>query len=202
MRSRAAAGVLQSGGFTESYSMQGGINAWHGMVAEGVPEAGMAFFSSAVSTEEMIALSWMLEDGNLRFYTEVASLLSDDDAKKLFGDLASAEEHHKASLLKRYLEISGAGKESGFPDSVIGVELDNDVMEGGMSVTEALKWAEGKALTDVLELSMALETNAYDLYLKMERETKDDASKKVFSALADEEKQHLNRFSSLLEKSL
>ena len=178
--------------------MEGGINAWHGGVAEGPPEAGMAYFSSAVSTEELIALSWMLEDGNRRFYSDVTDLLSDKEAIKLFGELATAEEHHKSSLLNTYLEITGKQEDTDFPASVMGEKPDKDVMEGGMKVSEALKWASGKELRDILELSISLETNAYDLYIKMARESGDDKSKKVFSALAEEERYHLNRFSSLL----
>ena len=198
MRSRAAASILHDAGFKEAYNMEGGINAWHGGVAEGPPEAGMAYFSSAVSTEELIALAWMLEDGNRRFYSDVTDLLSYKEAIKLFGELATAEEHHKSSLLNTYLEITGKQEDTDFPASVIGEKPDKDVMEGGMSVSEALKWASGKDLRDILELSISLETNAYDLYIKMAREAGDDKSKKVFSTLAEEERHHLNRLSTLL----
>ena len=198
MRSRSAAGILHDAGFKEAYSMDGGINAWHGGVVEGLPEAGMAYFSSAVSTEELIALAWMLEDGNRRFYSDVSGLLSDMEAQKLFTELAVAEEHHKSSLLNTYLEITGKQEDADFPASVMGEKTDKDVMEGGMHVGEALKWASGKELRDILELSISLETNAYDLYIKMARKAGDDKSKKVFSALAEEERNHLNRFSSLL----
>jgi len=198
VRSRAAASILHDAGFKEAYNMEGGINAWHGGVAEGPPEAGMAYFSAAVSTEELIALSWMLEDGNRRFYSDVTDLLSDKEAIKLFGELATAEEHHKSSLLNTYLEITGKQEDTDFPASVIGEKPDKDVMEGGMSVSEALKWASGKDLRDILELSISLETNAYDLYIKMARKAGDDKSIKVFSTLAEEERHHLNRLSTLL----
>jgi len=75
-------------------------------------------------------------------------------------------------------------------------------MEGGMLVGEALQWAKGKRVTDILELSLSLETNAYDLYLKMERQMKDQRSAQVFNLLSGEEKQHLERLSSLLEKRI
>ena len=198
MRSRAAASILHDAGFKEAYNMEGGINAWHGRVTEGPPEAGMAYFSAAVSTEELIALSWMLEDGNRRFYSDVTDLLSDKEAIKLFGELATAEEHHKSSLLNTYLEITGKQEDTDFPASVIGEKPDKDVMEGGMSVSEALKWASGKDIRDILELSISLETNAYDLYIKLARKAGDDKSIKVFSTLAEEERNHLNRLSTLL----
>ncbi len=75
-------------------------------------------------------------------------------------------------------------------------------MEGGMLVGEALQWAKGKGVTDILELSLSLETNSYDLYLKMEHQMKDQRSARVFSLLSGEEKEHLERLSSLLEKRI
>jgi rubrerythrin len=182
--------------------MQGGINAWKGLVAEGPPEAGMAYFSSVASVEEMAALAWILEDGNKRFYAGVSQSLSDEKAKKLFTDLVSAEEHHKSSLLKLYLEKTGKEDAGDFPSSVIGDSRGKDVMEGGASVIRSLEWAEGKDLTAILELSMSLEINSYDLYLKMERQSGGEKYSDVFRVLAEEERDHLNRFSSLLQQRL
>jgi hypothetical protein len=48
--------------------MQGGINAWKGLVARGAPESGMAYFSPATKPEELIALAWLLGDGSRKFY--------------------------------------------------------------------------------------------------------------------------------------
>jgi hypothetical protein len=38
---------------------------------------------------------------------------------------------------------------------VISSERKGDVMEGGMSVRDVLKWAKGKKLIDILELSLS-----------------------------------------------
>jgi len=182
--------------------MEGGINAWKGLVAEGAPQSGMAYFSPVVKPEELIALAWFLEDGSRRFYSELASTLMDKEAKDLYQQLAKAEEHHQVSLLKLYEEFSGKAADPGFPGSVIPHGEEGDVMEGGMLVVEALQWAKGKRTIDLLELSLSLETNSYDLYLKMERQMKDLRSAQVFNLLSGEEKQHLERLSSLLEKRI
>src|SRR5512143_1107321 len=60
MRSRAAAAVLTTAGFNNVSSMTGGIKAWQGWTAAGMTEAGMSFFAAAASTEELIALAWIL----------------------------------------------------------------------------------------------------------------------------------------------
>ncbi len=182
--------------------MEGGIRAWKGLVAEGAPQSGMAYFSPVTKPEELIALAWLLEDGSRKFYSELASTLMDNEAKDLYRQLAKAEEHHMASLLKLYEGFSGKVTDPGFPGSVIPPGKEGDVMEGGMRVGEALQWAKGKRTTDILELSLSLETNSYDLYLKMERQMIDQRSAQVFNVLSGEEKQHLERLSSMLEKRI
>ena len=47
-----------------------------------------------------------------------------------------------------------------------------------------------------------MEINSYDLYLKMERSIERLDSKKVFRALADEEKMHLDKLTSLLDENV
>jgi rubrerythrin len=182
--------------------MEGGINAWKGLVAEGTPQSGMAYFSPATKPEEWMALAWILEEGSRKFYTELAATLTDKEAKELYGQLSEAEEHHKAALLRLYNETPDRTAGLEFPWGLISDGRQDDVMEGGMRVGEALRWAKGKKTTDVLELSLSLETNAYDLYLIMERRMGEKQAAQVFRVLAGEEKQHLERLSLLLEKKM
>jgi rubrerythrin len=202
VRSRAAAATLSGAGFKEVYSMEGGINAWKGLKVEGAPKSGMAYFSPATNSEELMALAWYLEEGAHTFYSEMAQMLEDREAKDLFQRLATEEENHKVSLLQLYREFSGAMSDQAFPGSVISSGGEGDVMEGGMNVHDALEWAKGKRLIDLLELSLSLETHSYDLYLKMGRQTKDQRSEQVFHVLSGEEKDHLERLSSFLEKRI
>ena len=182
--------------------MEGGINAWKGLAAVGAPESGAAYFPPAAKPEELIGLAWSLEDGSRKFYSELAATLTDKEVKDLYRQLAMAEEQHQDSLQKLYRELYIKAPDPGFPGSVIPPGKEGNVMEGGMLVDEALLWTEGKDMADILDLSLSLETNSYDLYLKMERRTKDQRSAQVFSVLSREEKQHLERLSSLLEKRI
>ena len=202
MRSRAAAAFLLNADFKEVHTLEGGMKAWHGLVAQGAPEAGMAYFSPASRTEELIALAWLLEEGSRKFYSALSSAMRDEEAAVMFSALAAAEEHHKSSLLQLYKTYSGKESDPGFPDPVLPGVPAGDVMEGGIRVSEALQWAEGRDIRDILELSISLETNSYDLYLKMERAVKDGSSAAVFRTLADEEKVHLDRLTGLFEKRL
>jgi rubrerythrin len=180
--------------------MERGMNAWKGLVAEGPPESGMPYFSAATRPEELMALAWYLEGGSHHFYSEVTEMLEDPEAKDLFKDLSTAEERHQASLFNLYKEFSGKTSDQRFPGSVMSPEGQGDVMEGGIRVSDALKWAKGKKLIDIFEFSISSETNAYDLYIKMERQMKDPRSAQVFKMLSREEKQHLEKLSTLLER--
>jgi len=182
--------------------MGGGIRAWEGGVAEGAPEAGTAYFTAAGKPEEFIALAWMLEEGSRRFYAAVPALVADEEAKKLFRDLTTAEEHHKAALFSLYKTFTGEEPGKDFPGSIIPAETTGDIMEGGMHVSEALKWVKGKNLEAIFELAMALETNSYDLYIKMRRLMKDVKARQVFDHLSKEEKKHLKLLAELFERKV
>jgi rubrerythrin len=192
--------MLLDAGFKDVFGMEGGILEWKGLVASGPPEAGMAYFSPGERPETLIALAWALEEGSRRFYAGVAEMTKDRDAVTLFQGLISSEEHHKATLFKLFQEIADNELQSKSPESLVSARSAGETMEGGMRVDEALAWIEGKDIADILDLSIAVESNAFDLYMKMERALDDRHSKRVFHALSEEERQHLNLMTSLIEK--
>lgn len=176
--------------------MQGGIRAWEGLVAEGPPESGMAYFGDASKPDELVRLAWLLEEGSRQFYLRLDAFLKDEEARQLFQSLARAEENHEKTLGELYKTFSGnSAIEGNLP-----IEKDQ-LMEGGVSVDESLVWARDKELHSILEFAISLETNAYDLYIKMGRRFEGDAGK-VFSLLVEEEKKHLGRLAALLEKKM
>jgi rubrerythrin len=162
----------------------------------------MAYFSSTIQPEELLGLAWLLEDGSRKFYAEMASLSKDKEGVALFRELSKAEEKHQVSLVNLHKELSGKPFDAEFRKNLIREEPSGERMEGGMLLREAVQWAEKKALKEILELSISLESNAYDLYLKMERKMESENAKKVFKVLSAEEKQHLEQLASLLEKNL
>lgn len=188
--------MLADAGLEHVFTMQGGIRAWEGLVASGPPESGMAYFGDAVSARDLARLAWLLEDGSRLFYVRLDDFLHDEDARKLFQDLTKAEISHELTLGGLYKSYSGGrAVEDSLPQ-----ERD-DIMEGGISVSDALVWAREKDVASILEFAIALETNAYDLYIKMARKIEGDG-RKVFELLASEEKKHLERLAALLEKKI
>jgi rubrerythrin len=181
--------------------MEGGINAWKGLRVEGPPDSGMAYFAPATRPEELIALAWYLEKGSHIFYSELSQRLTDRVAKDLFKELAVAEERHQTALSGLYQDFAGSTSATGFPESVIPSPEKGEIMEGGMRVSETLDWAKGREIKDVLDLSISLEANAYDLHLRMKARLEDPRGKEVFTVLSHEEMDHLDRLSSLLEQN-
>ncbi|MFZ5908014.1 MAG: ferritin family protein [Nitrospirota bacterium] len=182
--------------------MEGGIRAWEGLTAEGPPESGMAFFPDTAGTEELIGLAWVLEEGSRRFYAELTEVVGDGEGKAVFSGLSIAEEQHKATLMDLMREIAGEETVADIPGSIAASGEAGDIMEGGMRISQALRWIQDKPLERILELSISLEANAYDLYIKMTRRFEDEKSRKVFATLVDEEKQHLGKLASLLERKI
>jgi len=187
--------MLSGAGFKQVFTMTGGIDVWNGLRASGAPDAGMAVFSDADTAEDLLALAWVLEEGSRKFYAGVSRSLKDDGAVKLFQQLTAAEEKHKESLVRLYGEISGS------PLPVFSeLEGSEGLMEGGIPVGTGLSWAKNKGAREILQFSMAMETNAYDLYLKMIPRMTDEKSARVFKTLAEEEKGHLDKLGKLLEQ--
>jgi rubrerythrin len=186
----------------EVYSMEGGINTWKGLQAEGPPDSGMSYFAPATRPEELIALAWYLERGSHSFYSELSQGLSDRAAQDLFKGLAVAEERHQTVLSGLYRDFAGSTSATGFPESVIPPPEKGEIMEGGMRVSEALEWTKEKKIKDILDLSISLEANAYDLHLRMKARLDDPRGKEVFTVLSHEEKDHLDRLSSFLEQKI
>jgi rubrerythrin len=203
VRSRSAATFLLGAGLKNVYSMEGGIRAWKGLVAHGLPEAGMAFFSPAANAEEIVGLAWALEEGSKFFYQGISERFSNDkEAQEMFSWLVSAEKNHEKHLLQTYETLTGTQPDFEKLRTKFSDSLSGTVMEGGIPVKEALAWIEDKEVSESLELAIAMEVNAYDLYIKMSRAIEDKDAQLIFEKLSEEEQVHLGKLSGLLDKRI
>lgn len=196
MRSRAAATALQNAGFKSVYSLDGGIRAWNGETAEGLPRDDLRRFFQLTRPEEQIALAALLEEGTWRFYNGLAEHFRKHSESDVFHDLAAAETKHMAMLASLYETLTtraaGPGIFSGILDAP-----PRDTMEGGMRVSEALDWATRHTLREAIELGIAVEVQAYDRYLVLLRELSGDEGRQVSAQLARAERDHLRRLQKL-----
>ena len=174
--------------------MEGGIQTWQGLTADGPPEAGVAFFRSGTDAADMAALAWTLEENTRLFYTRLAEMRPGTDEASLFTKLMDAETHHKETLASIHRKLSNKPLER-FHDT-----QKAPVLEGGVLMEEALAWAQDKPSRKILAASIGFEANAYDRYLKMVDVSDSEDAKKVFRTIANEEKRHLTRLGELLDR--
>jgi len=200
VRSNSAAALLKRMGFEDIFSMKGGIEAWNGNVATGDYDAGLFLIEGRKTVDEFVTLAWAMEEGARIFYSRAMDLVEDTEAKDLLTTLVKAEENHKAALAKTLSRI----KEKDMTDDIIKSSSLDNIMEGGISVDKAIEWLgdQEDSLISVLELSMHLEANSLDLYMKMHNELENDEVKNVFSGLVKEEKAHLARLGNLLNEKI
>lgn len=193
--------MLEGAGFTRVASMEGGVNAWNGLVAAGPPEAGMAYFPATAAPGMLVALAWYLEAGSRAFYAGLGELTKDAQSRGLFEQLGRAEESHMGTLVGLFGELGGGADAAAFPQSVLPQHPEDAIMEGGVEVAAALAWARDRGAAELLEYSVGLETNSWDLYLRMRRAVAGADARRVFEVLAEEEKHHLELLSSRLDES-
>jgi rhodanese-related sulfurtransferase/rubrerythrin len=199
-RSKSAAALLKRMGFKDIFSMKGGIESWNGGTASGEYDAGLFLVEGNKTADEFVALAWGLEEGARTFYSKAGEMVEDPQTKELLSGLVIAEDNHKATLLRTLSAI----KETDITDDMIRKDSLGNIMEGGVSVDNAIDWLrhQDKGLISVLEMSMHLEANSLDLYMKIYNELRNDEAKKVFDALIAEEKSHLARLGDLLNEKI
>ena len=185
-------------GFNEVINLKGGISAWEGLEAAGPADMGMPFIKGVETPQEIIALAYGMEKGLGEFYQTVADMSAKSDVSNLLIRLADIEESHKEKLFDLYLTMDpDISNRQAFEDDLL-----SGVMEGGFSTEEFVE--QNKKAMDtasgVLNISMMLETQALDLYLRYSQKVKDEKSKGVLNNIADEEKAHLKSLGRLMDE--
>ena len=195
--SRAAAQLLIKAGFRDVHVLQGGMHSWLYGAATGLPGQFSAHLADAGSAQDQAVLAWQVEETTRQFYEEMADTLEDPEVSALFAELAAAESHHKATLQALWEALAGRPASPAFPETT---PAEQELMEGGTRLSEALAWAAQSSTARILDFAMALELNAYDHYLYLQRHSTDPDSQRLFEVMADEERRHLRSLGKSLEK--
>ena len=199
-RSRMAAQLLANHDFKQVYYLEGGMEAWEGLAAEGPREFHLQFVAGDETPQQIIGLCYTMEKGLKRFHEMVQAKVTDAKLKKLLGHLIKAEESH----MNRLLEVSSRWQMGRKELETYQQDLETTVMEGGVDTGEFLKKNEAflRTVTGVIDVAMMIETQALDLYLRMASESKNTTTKEVLLEIADEEKAHLNALGRVLEEHI
>lgn len=199
-RSRVAAQMLSGFGFKEVYNLAGGIKAYQGRKAAGPQELNLDLVRGDETPQEITRLACSMERALQFFYEIMMRRKRDTQLQDLFVQLAQAEIDHRQRLREVYLELEPAGQEVHICADV----APSETMEGGFNLKEFLAANENHLDTvpHVLELAMMLETQALDLYLRFADRSRQEATRTILFAVADEEKVHLAWLGRLLEEKL
>lgn len=196
-RSRIAAQMLASKGFTETYNLSGGIKAWEKKKAVGKEELGLNMFSGKESPEETLIIAYSLEAGLREFYLEMAEKIDNDTTAALFKKLATIEVKHQDRLFNEFRRLSGTTLDRDeFEKNKVAPQ-----MEGGLTTDEylALYQPDLAVPLEVISLAMAIEAQALDLYQRAADRADTEDTQKALLRIADEERAHLEQLGRLLE---
>ena len=180
--------------------MEGGIQAWEGITATGPPHQGMFLLAGVTSAGDLLRLAGDLEEGARLFYAAVRDILPDEDSKGVFQSLAVAEEGHRRQLL------AACGKF--FPGTACEKPLAGKEApvhtEGAYRLDDLTAWCRepGREAFAILELAMQVEADSLDFYLKLLAAPEYASLGNVLEPLVADEKKHLEKLGSLLEREV
>lgn len=195
--SRSAAELLVTAGFKDVHYLEGGIRAWEQGVSTGLPQHSTISLMEAESPEIQVLLAWQMEEAARIYYDSIAKSIDNSAVAALFAELSNAENHHKMTLKALWEALTGRPAGEEFPGESTAVEK---IMEGGLKLEDALRWAEKSSHADIVDYALAMELNAYDQYLYLQRNATDPNSQRLFEVMADEERHHLRSLGELLGK--
>lgn len=171
--------------------MDGGIEAWHGHVSEARVDQGVYLLEGDETPGEVFAAAYRLEQATGGFYRRVAREAGPPSVRELAQALAQGEDRHRERIRDLCRETCGEAEAS----RVLGGGPPSPVLEGGTSPED--RWerllAPGASPADVLDLAMAQEVDALDLYLRFTHRFRRPSVRNALFALAREEREHLQR---------
>lgn len=196
-RSRIAAQMLAGKGFKKVINVAGGFKAWESESAIGDQTQGMALFSGHETPQDTLITAFSLEQGLREFYLSMVDRVTNDEAKRLFKQLADIEIKHQDHIFNHYVSITDdAPSRETFEAKIV-----SDAMEGGMTSEEYARRfdPDWESPTDIVSLAMSIEAQALDMYSRAAEQTKADASREVLTRIAQEERTHLRQLGKLMD---
>ena len=190
--------MLSGKGFTKIYNLSGGIKAWEKEVAVGPEDTGLHLFSVEANAEEVIITGFGLEMGLRDFYLSMQAKVSREAAKSLFGKLAEIELNHEERLVELYKDVTG----NALTITEFTEKIAEPAMEGGLTTEDYLQLynVDQESELEILSLAMAIEAQAYDLYLRAAEKSDDEETRLVLQQIAADENSHIARLANYIDE--
>jgi len=198
VRSLAGANLLSGLGFRDVMSIQGGISAWDEAQATGPLDLGLDALVSAGTPQQALERAWGMELALEKYYSALAGTAVDAEVTALFRQLAGFEVRHRQTLTERWKRL-GPGDLSAF-EARASAFAAQGLLEGGIASAGYLGLLGDPASTaEALELAMAVEAQAMDLYLRRAAGEPDADLRRTFLLLAEAEKAHLKLLGTFVD---
>jgi sulfur-carrier protein adenylyltransferase/sulfurtransferase len=168
------------------------------LTADGPVELNMDIITGAETPTEIIRIAYGMEQSVGDFYRAVKEKIEDPGVKELLTSLAQIEERHKDYLFGLYTAVDPIPTDK----PAFEADVETAVMEGGFSADEFMS-KNAKFLTsvgNVLDLSMMLEAQALDLYMRFAQKAENSETREILHKIGEEEKIHLESLGRLRDK--
>jgi rubrerythrin len=178
------------------YNVSGGILAWDGHQIQGFPRIDVLNPEMPIDVQMMTAMN--LEKGAYRFYLNMLDRFAETPIAGTIKLLSKAETAHARSVY----DIWSQTQTDPEPFETLFERLDGDILEGGDTLKDMLARfdsLEGDSCINFVEIAIAVEYAAFDLYRTLAEKAADPSARAAFETIAQAEKGHMQILSKALE---
>ncbi|WP_320042887.1 rhodanese-like domain-containing protein [uncultured Desulfobacter sp.] len=178
------------------YNITGGFCSYQGHSLDGFPR--LQVFDYQEDDTRLLYQAMELEKAAEHFYETILAFVPDEKFKGTIEQLAKAEIAHARTIYSYWKQIV----ENPQPFEDIYEVLKGDILESGQplsEVTTALYANNEITWTDIIEMALSIEIQAYDLYRTMADRRGKGEAQNAFLSIAQMEKAHMKLAAKLLD---
>jgi len=179
----------------KTYNITGGFRAYQGHTLKGFPR--LQVFDYQQSDDSLLYQAMELEKAAELFYETIVLFVPDEKFTSRIEQLAKAEIAHARTIYSYWKQTV----ENPSPFEDLYDSLKGEVLENGQplsEVTTALHANKEISWTDVIEMALGIEIQAYDLYRTMADRQEQGGAQDAFLSIAQMEKAHMKLVVKLL----
>ena len=198
-RSQWAASLAGEGEVSSKtvYHLIGGLQAWEGKTLSGFPK--VKIFDKDQTLEKLLTTAMNLEKGAWRFYEYAIGKFGNDPIRPTLEQVSIAEKAH-ATLIYRFWKKF---QHNPPPFDRIYQNLEGEILEGGQNLAEACRQLDAirnQVCTRVIDIAMAIEYSAFELYRAMADRTENSEAQATFQSIAQAEKAHMRALTHAIDQ--
>lgn len=179
----------------KTYNITGGFRVYQGHSLEGFPR--LQVFDYQKSDDRLLYKAMELEKAAERFYETILPFAPDEKFKAPIEQLAKAEIAHARTIYSYWKQTV----KDPAPFEALYGSLKEEILENGqplLEVTADLYANKKVAWTDIIEMALGIEIQAYDLYRTMADRRGQGEAQDAFLSIAQMEKSHMKLVAKML----